>query len=253
MLLLFGRRRNYLKNGRSRSKYLFIRRGIKQTVIIIAAYHFCQPLTKFYPTSRLIPYAKEIIGDHQCGFRRNRSTSDYIFCIRQILEKKWEYNEEVHQLFIDVKKAYDSVRREVLYYRILIEFGIPRKLVRLIKMSLTETYSRVRVGKYVSDRFPIRNGLKQGDALTPLLFNYALEYAIRRVQVNQDGLKLNGAHQLLAYADDVNILGGGIHTLKENAEALVAATRETGLEVSADKTKYMVMSRDQNAGQNHRV
>jgi hypothetical protein len=57
----------------------------------------------------------------------------------------------------------------------------------------------------------------------------------------------------LAYADDVNILGGGIHTLKENAEALVAATREIGLEVRADKTKYMVMSRDQNAGQNHSV
>ena len=69
-----------------------------------------------------------------------------------------------------------------------------------------------------------------------------LEYAIRRVQVNQDGLKLNGTHQLLAYADDVNILGGSIHTLKENAEALVAATRESGLEVSAVKTKYMVMS-----------
>ena len=62
-------------------------------------------------------------------------------------------------------------------------------------------------------------------------------------------MKLNGTHQLLAYADDVNILGGSTHTLKENAEALVAATRETGLEVSADKTKYMVMSRDQNAGQ----
>ena len=66
-------------------------------------------------------------------------------------------------------------------------------------------------------------------------------------------MKLNGTHQLLAYADDVNILGGGIHTLKENAEALVAATRETGLEVSADKTKYMVMSRDQNAERNHSV
>jgi thiamine monophosphate synthase len=60
-----------------------------------------------------------------------------------------------------------------------------------------------------------------------VLLNFALEYAIRRVQVNQDGLKLNSAHQLLAYADDVNILGGSIHTLKENAEALVAATRET--------------------------
>ena len=63
--------------------------------------------------------------------------------------------------------------REVLY-KILIEFGIPRKIVRLIKMSLTETYNRVRVGKNVSDRFPIRNGLKQGDALSPMLFNFAL-------------------------------------------------------------------------------
>jgi len=78
----------------------------------------------------------------------------------------------------------------------------------------------------MSDRFPIRNGLKQGDALSPMLFKFSLEYAIRRVQVNQDGLKLNGKHQLLAYADDVNILGASIHTLKENAEALVAATRE---------------------------
>ena len=65
--------------------------------------------------ARLIPYAKEIIGDHKCGFRRKRSIIDHIFCIRQILEKKWEYNEEVHQLFIDFKKAYDSVGREILY------------------------------------------------------------------------------------------------------------------------------------------
>ena len=135
--------------------------------------------------SRLIPYAEEVIGDHLCGFRRNRSTTDHtcIFCIRQILEKKWEYSEAVHQLFIDFKKAYDSVRREVLY-NILIEFGLPKKLVRLIKMYLIETYSRVREGKNLSDMFPIRNGLKQEDDLSPLLFNFALEYAIRRVHVN---------------------------------------------------------------------
>jgi len=120
-------------------------------------------------------------------------------------------------------------------------------------MSLPEIYSRVRAGKNVSYRFPIRNGLKQGDPLSPMLFNLALEYAIRRVQVNQDGLKLNGTHQLLAYADNVNILGGSIHTLKENAETLVPATREIGVEISADKTKYMALSRDQNAGRIHSV
>ena len=98
-------------------------------------------------------------------------------------------------------------------YNILIEFGIPKKLVRLIKMCLNETYSRVWVGKNLSEMFPIRNGLKQGDALSPLLFNFALEYVIKRVPENQDGLKLNGTHQLLAYADDVNILIGSAHTV----------------------------------------
>jgi hypothetical protein len=90
-----------------------------------------------------------------------------------------------------------------------------------------------------------------GDALSPLLFNFALEYAIRRVQVNQDGLELNGTLQLLVYASVVNILGGSVHAVNENAEALIVASKEIGLEVNADKTKYMVMSRDQNARQSH--
>ena len=84
-----------------------------------------------------------------------------------------------------------------------------------------------------------------------MLFNFGFEYAIRRVQVNQNGLKLNGTHQLVVYADDVNILGGSVQTTK--GEALVVASKETGLEVNADKTKYMIMSRDKNAGRSRRI
>ena len=105
---------------------------------------------------------------------------------------------------------------------------------------MSETYSRVRVGKNLSDMFHIKNGLKEGDVLTPLLFNFVLEYAIRMVQVKKDGLKLNGTHRLLVNADHANILGGNARALKKSTEALVVVSKETGLEVKADKTKSMV-------------
>jgi hypothetical protein len=81
------------------------------------------------------------------------------------------------------------------------------ELVQLIKICLYETYSKVSIGIHFFDSFPIQNGLKQGDALSPLLFNFALVYAIGKVWKNQVGLKLNGTRQLLAYADDMNLLG----------------------------------------------
>jgi len=80
------------------------------------------------------------------------------------------------------------------------------------------------------------------------LFNFALDYAIRRVQVNQDGVKLNGTHQLLVYADDVNILGGRVLTVNKNTDTMLVGSKEFGLEVKSDKTKYVVMFRDHNVG-----
>jgi hypothetical protein len=121
----------------------------------------------------------------------------------------------------------------VYMYNSLAEFGMAMKLIRMMEMGLNETHSTVRMGKYLSYCFPIQTGLKQGDALSPLLFNFALEHAIRKVWENQVGLKLNGTHQLLAYADDVNLLGDNIDTINKNTETVIDASKEVGLEANA--------------------
>jgi hypothetical protein len=118
-------------------------------------------------------------------------------------------------------------------------------------MCLNEAHSKVRISKYLSDHFLIQNGLKHGDALSPLLFNFASGYIIMKVQGHQVGLKLNGTYQLLVYADDVSLLGANIDTVKKCTQSLIDASKEVGLEINAQKAKYMLLSRHQDAGQNH--
>jgi hypothetical protein len=136
------------------------------------------------------------------------------------MEKKWKCSGTVNKLFIDLKKSYDSIRREVLY-NIVIEFGMPVKLVRLNEMCLNETCSKVRIGKHLPDAFRIQNGLKQGDALSASLFSFTLEYTIKTVQEHKERLELNVTHQLLVYADDVNLLVGNINIINKKHRSTI--------------------------------
>lgn len=127
---------------------------------------------------RLEIYAKDIIGEYQCGFTREKSTTDHIFTIRQIMEKYYEHDKELFMIFVDFKQAYDSINRQKLWTA-LRNFEIPEKLVRIIEICNSNTYCRVRYRGELSLQFEVRSGLKQGDAMSPILFNLALEQVMR--------------------------------------------------------------------------
>jgi hypothetical protein len=105
----------------------------------------------------------------------------------------------------------------------------------------------------LSDTIPIQNRLENGGALLPLLYSFALEYTIIKIQENQVGLKLNKTHQLLVYDDDVTLLGDNIHTINKNIDVLTDASKAAGLELDTEKTKYMFVSCHQNAGHNYKL
>jgi hypothetical protein len=156
-------------------------------------------------TRYIKPYVEKILGDYQCGFRKGRSTTGQIFCLRMILERTCEYEVDIHQLYTDYKQAYDTINRAKLV-EIIKEFGIPMKLVRLVKITLANTNSKVKIQGKLSPSFETMIGLRQGDSLSTLLFHLCMEKIIN-VRINRGGTMYNRTRQCLAYADDVVILG----------------------------------------------
>lgn len=191
---------------------------------------------------RLSVYTEEILGDYQCGFRAGRSTTDQIFTIRQIMEKAWEYNIAIHQLFLDFKQAYDSIDRNVLF-NIMEEFGIPAKLIRLTKATLTDTKCKILLQNILSDNFTVDTGVRQGDRLSTLLFNLALEKVVRAMSINWKGTIFNTSKQLAAFADDADLLGRGVLAVKESFVEAEKEGKKVGLVVSENKTKYLTLDR----------
>ena len=150
--------------------------------------------------NRLAEYAEEVLRGYQCGFRANHSTIDHIFAIRQTQEKVYEYNIHLHNLYIDFKQAFDSVNSGRMLNDLMI-VGIPKKLVQLISVTMTGSKATVRVDNQYTPAFPITNGVRQGDALSSILFDLDLEAIFQKMNIT--GYIGTKSTQIFAYVDDV--------------------------------------------------
>ena len=162
-----------------------------------------------------------------------------------ILERACENKVDIHQLYIDYKQAYDTINR-TKQVEIMKEFGIPMKLVRLVKMTLMSTNNKVKIQGKLSSSFETTVGLQQGDSLSTLLFNLCKEKIIRNVRINPGGTIFNITRQCLAYADDVMILGRSESYLTETLEEMATVALQIDLQMNNTKTKYMINRNDKN-------
>jgi hypothetical protein len=154
---------------------------------------------------RLLPHANAPVQHYQGWLQSGKSTTDQLFALRQILEKCNEFNITTHHLFIDFKVEYDTIIRNEVYVG-MSELNFPTKLIRLTKATLTIETCCVKIQNDCSEPFETRQGLRQGDALSTLLFNVVLEVIVRRANLQTTGTIYNKETQLLAYADDIDML-----------------------------------------------
>ena len=195
---------------------------------------------------RLKPYTEQELGEYQCGFRHNRSTTDHIHTVRQLMEKYYEYDKTLYQLFVDFRQAYDSVHRPSLWH-IMAELNIPAKLISLIKTCYIGSSCTVRIGRKETESFNIHSGLRQGCMLSPLLFNLVLEKAVRQSTNHPGGARLsNGQITHLAYADDVDVVAETVEEVNEFFSVFQRTAEQIGLKCNEQKTEILKLSRNGN-------
>jgi hypothetical protein len=197
---------------------------------------------------RLQPLMEDFLHPYQAGFRRGMSTTDQIFCIRQLIQKSYEMNEETDHLFIDFRQAYDTIDREGLW-DIMAEFSFPHKLIRLLKATLTGVRSCVKIEGRLSSYFESEIGLRQGDGISTMLFNIALEGIVRRSKVELSGSIFSKSVQILGFADDLDIVGRGIRAVTDAYSKLEKEANKIGLFVNVDKTKLLMVCPSQRTKQ----
>jgi len=189
--------------------------------------------------TRLTVYAEEILGEHQCGFRANRSTIDHTFTIRQTQEKAYEYNIHLHNLFLDFKQAFDSVNRDRMLNELMM-LGILKKLVQLISLTMAGSKATVRVDNHYTSTFPITIGVRQVDALPSVLFGLVLEAILQKINITSHR---NKKHTNSSICRCVPIVGRNKNALKDTLVNTESEARKRGLRMNENKTKYMEVTR----------
>ena len=207
---------------------------------------------------RLQVIVEEVLPDSQCGFRSSRGCVDMIFCARQLVEKAREHNTQIFILFVDLRKAYDSVPRQALWL-VLEKYSIPPVMVKLIQSLHEGMKAEVHVNGNITPEIEVRNGLRQGCTIAPTLFNLYFNLVVscwrERCQscgVNilyKCGGKLVGERTTrpstlrvteLQFADDAAAVGTSREDIVRAAQVLDEVTTEWGLTVNVQKTKMMV-------------
>ncbi|KAJ4438113.1 hypothetical protein ANN_14052 [Periplaneta americana] len=192
---------------------------------------------------RLEKYYENIIGEYQAGFHAGRSTIDQIYSVKGMTEKFWEDNLNLYHLFVDFKTAYDSINRQGLY-KIMIHQGIHPKIIRLVKMTMAKTMAQVKIYGGSTEQFNIDNGLKQGDALAPMLFNLALHWMITQTGIDPNSTLVHKSVQIVGYADDLDVMERSLTAIEEVYKDLEQGAAKIGLQINASKTKQMTQIRN---------
>jgi hypothetical protein len=188
---------------------------------------------------RLLPHANAAVQHYQAGFQSGKSTTDQLFALRQILEKCNEFNITRYHLFIDFKAAYDTIVRNEVYVG-MSELNFPTKVIRLTKATLTIVTYCVKIQNDCFELFETRQGLRQRDVLSTLLFNVVLEVIVRRENLQTTGTIYNKETQLLAYAADIDIVGRSQSAVRDAYLAMEREAAKVGLKINEQKRKYMI-------------
>ena len=208
-------------------------RGI--TLLSIPSKIFCKIILK-----RIEEEIDSKLREEQAGFRRNRGCIDQILTLRNIIEQSIEWNEQININFIDFKKAFDSLNRSVIW-KILKKYGVPVKLINLIK-TLYEGYECcVILENRLSDWFSVETGVRQGCILSPILFLVTIDWVMRKTCNVPRGIRWNIFNYLedLDFADDLALISNRVGQLQEKTERLEKFAGQTGLVINEMKTKSM--------------